>query len=65
MSTKDAIAAMIKGDSSKFRDEINNELMNRAMDRIEVRKIEVGQTMFDDDSEIEDYDIEDIEDEDV
>ena len=51
---KDAITALQKGDSASFKDTINQELMARAMDQIQIQKIAAGQAMFDDlESEIE------------
>ena len=50
---KDAILALQKGDSTSFKDVVNNELMNRAMDSIQLQKITAGQAFFDE-PEIED-----------
>ena len=44
---KDAIIALQNGDSSQFKDTINQELMNKAMDAINLQKITAGQAMFD------------------
>ncbi len=44
---KDAIIALQNGESSKFKDTINTELMSRAMDAIQVQKISAGQAFFD------------------
>jgi len=44
---KDAIIALQNGESSQFKDAINNELMGRAMDAIQVQKISAGQAFFD------------------
>ena len=50
---KDAILALQKGDSTSFKDVVNNELMNRAMDSIQLQKMNAGQAFFDD-PELED-----------
>ena len=51
---KDAITALQNGDSASLKDTINQELMARAMDQIQIQKIAAGQAMFDDlESEIE------------
>ena len=60
---KDAILALQGGNSTAFKDAVNNELMNRAMDSINLQKINAGQSFFNDEEEVEDeVDIE-IEDE--
>ena len=54
---RDAITALQNGDSALFKDTINQELMARAMDQIQIQKIAAGQAMFDDqesDIEVED-----------
>jgi len=43
---KDAILALQNGDSSQFKDVINQELMTKAMDAINLQKITAGQAMF-------------------
>ena len=45
---KDAITALQNGDSASFKDTINQELMARAMDQIQIQKIAAAQAMFDD-----------------
>jgi len=50
---KDAIIALQNGESSQFKDAINNELMGRAMDAINLQKITAGQAMFDEPAEVE------------
>jgi len=50
---KDAIIALQNGDSSQFKDTINQELMNKAMDAINLQKITAGQAMFDEPAEVE------------
>ena len=44
---KAAILALQNGDSSQFKDVINQELMTKAMDAINLQKINAGQAMFD------------------
>jgi len=44
---KDAILALQNGESSQFKDVINQELINRAMDSIQLQKINAGQAFFD------------------
>lgn len=51
---KDAILALQSGDSTAFKDAVNNELMNRAMDSINLQKINAGQSFFNDEEEVED-----------
>jgi len=43
---KDAIIALRAGESSTFKDIINNELINKAMDAINIEKIKAGQSFF-------------------
>ena len=50
---KDAIIALQNGDSSQFKDTINQELMNKAMDAINLQKITAGQAMFDEPVKVE------------
>ena len=45
---KDAIVALQNGDSAQFKDTVNQELMTRAMDHIQIQKIAAGQSFFDD-----------------
>ena len=45
---RDAIVALQNGDSAQFKDTVNQELMTRAMDHIQIQKIAVGQAFFDD-----------------
>ena len=57
---KDAILALQGGNSTAFKDAVNNELMNRAMDSINLQKINAGQSFFNDEEEVEDeVDVED------
>jgi len=53
---KDAILALQGGNSTAFKDAVNNELMNRAMDSINLQKINAGQSFFNDEEEVEDED---------
>jgi len=55
---KDAIIALQNGDSSQFKDTINQELMNKAMDAINLQKITAGQAMFGEPVEVEYDDLE-------
>ena len=43
---RDAITALQNGDSALFKDTINQELMTRAMDHIQIQKIAAGQSFF-------------------
>ncbi len=45
---RDAIVALQNGESSQFKDTVNQELMARAMDHIQIQKIAAGQAFFDD-----------------
>ena len=45
---RDAIVALQNGDSAQFKDTVNQELMTRAMDHIQIQKIAAGQSFFDD-----------------
>ena len=60
---KDAILALQGGNSTAFKDAVNNELMNRAMDSINLQKINAGQSFFNDEEEVEDEVEVDVEDE--
>lgn len=65
---KDAILALQNGDSSKFKDVINTELMNKAMDAINLQKIHAGQSFFNEPEEMQDdsdnaYDLDNPEEE--
>lgn len=45
---RDAIVALQNGESAQFKDTVNQELMTRAMDHIQIQKIAAGQSFFDD-----------------
>ena len=45
---RDAIVALQNGESAQFKDTVNQELMTRAMDHIQIQKIAAGQAFFDD-----------------
>ena len=48
---KNAVASLRDEDINGIREAINTELLDRAYDAIQTRKIEVGQSMFASDSD--------------
>lgn len=48
---KDAITSLQNGDSSKFKEAINQALLDRAMDSINVERMVAGQKFFDEPEE--------------
>ena len=50
---RDSINALNTGDSSAFKDAIHQELLGRAKESISTQRIVAGQTLFDDQPEIE------------
>ena len=50
---KDSINALNTGDSSAFKNMIQQELLSRAKESISTQRIVAGQTFFDDKQEIE------------
>lgn len=44
---RDAIVALQNGDSSAFKSVVQDSLMNKAMDAIQIQRISAGQSMFD------------------
>jgi hypothetical protein len=54
-SIRDAIIALQNGESSTFKSIVQDSLMSKAMDAIQIQKISAGQALFDD-KEIENND---------
>ena len=50
---RNAILALQNGDSSQFKDVINQELMTKAMDAINLHKIAAGQALFNEPEEMQ------------
>ena len=54
---RDAIVALQAGNSTQFKDAIQANLMSRAMDTINLQKINAGQSFFDEtEAEVDDTD---------
>jgi hypothetical protein len=65
---RDAIVALKAGDSNQFKDAIQANLMSRAMDTINLQKINAGQSFFDEpEVEVDDTDpeTEEVSDEEI
>ena len=51
--TMDAVDNMFDQDYSSFRNNVNDILFNKLQDRISVEKISIGQSMFEDEIDVE------------
>jgi hypothetical protein len=54
---RDAIVALQNGDSSVFKSVVQDSLMNKAMDAIQIQRISAGQSMFDEVEEPQDNEV--------
>jgi predicted nuclease of restriction endonuclease-like RecB superfamily len=61
VSTDAAVTYAAQGDATKFKDTINDLLMGKVADALEVEKINVAQSMFADEEDVQQQDDADYE----